>query len=94
MAWRMVLQPNGLFARFSDVVDDFTHWNYNREQAVALCVEEGLHISDAEAKVQRAQASPQRYSEELETIEMIHGAVRRKEREQQLEQQLEEPVRR
>lgn len=27
MAWRIVRQPNGKLARFSDIVDNFTHTN-------------------------------------------------------------------
>jgi hypothetical protein len=34
MAWRLVIQPNGLFARFSTVVDDFTH--YDMDEAEVL----------------------------------------------------------
>lgn len=40
MAWRFVKQPNGMLARFSDVVEDFTHYNMTPEEAIELCVEE------------------------------------------------------
>jgi hypothetical protein len=34
MAWRIVKQPNGLYARFSDIVDNFTHYNMDRNEAI------------------------------------------------------------
>ena len=39
MAWRIVKQPNGLLARFSDIVDNYTHINMTQEEAIALCVD-------------------------------------------------------
>lgn len=36
----IVKQPNGLFARFSTVVDDFTHLNYSYQDMVQLCKDE------------------------------------------------------
>ena len=38
MAWRIVKQPNGLYARFSDVVDSFTHMNMKEAQAFEVCL--------------------------------------------------------
>ena len=50
MAWRIVKQPNGLLARFSDIVDNFTHCNMDELEAYELCKEEmGTH--DAKEKV-------------------------------------------
>lgn len=31
MAWRIVKQPNGLFASFSDIVDHFTYTDMTQE---------------------------------------------------------------
>jgi len=39
MAWRIVKQPNGLLAKFSDIVDTFTNLNMTEEEALACCRE-------------------------------------------------------
>lgn len=53
MAWRFVKQPNGMLARFSDVVEDFTHYNMTPEEAIQLCVDElNVGKQTAEEKVQ------------------------------------------
>jgi len=39
MAWRILQQPNGLLARFSDIVDGFTHYNMHEQEAVNFCIE-------------------------------------------------------
>ena len=51
MAWRIVKQPNGLLARFSDIVDDFTHTDMTYEEALALCLPLGH-----ESAVRKVQA--------------------------------------
>lgn len=52
MAWRFVKQPNGLLARFSDIVDDFTHIGLTLEDAIELCIDEhGMTAEQAEQKV-------------------------------------------
>jgi hypothetical protein len=94
MAWRIVKQPNGKYARFSDVVDDFTDYDADREEAVALCIGKGLSPEDAEAKVQRADDNPQRFAEELETIVAIHGGEIGKNREFMLSIGTDSPDRR
>ena len=53
MGWRMVKQPNGAYARWSDVVDAFTHLNLSRRQALEVC-RESLGSLEAEQKVKRA----------------------------------------
>lgn len=50
MAWRIVKQPNGLLARFSDIVDDFTHINMTEAEALEVC-REYLGIVEAQKKV-------------------------------------------
>jgi hypothetical protein len=66
MPWFIVKQPNGTYARFSSVVDDFTHMNMIREEAVDLCREHLGRLETAE-KMQRAddevpcQCSPERH---------------------------------
>lgn len=41
MAWRFVKQPNGLLARFSEVVDDFTDYDMTEAEATAYAWELG-----------------------------------------------------
>ena len=50
MAWRIVKQPNGLLARFSDVVDNFTHVNMTEQEAFRVC-HGCLGVDDAKKKV-------------------------------------------
>ncbi|MCK5506072.1 MAG: hypothetical protein KAJ10_12980, partial [Thermodesulfovibrionia bacterium] len=51
MAWRIVKQPNNKLARFSDIVDDFTHINMTMSEAIEIC-RESLGTEDAIKKVQ------------------------------------------
>lgn len=54
MAWRIIKQPNGLLARFSDVVDDFTDYDLGKIEAIELCMNEHrLLQSEAIRKVNR-----------------------------------------
>lgn len=86
MAWRIVKQPNGLLARFSEVVDDFTHYDMTEAEAVEVC-QEDMGRADAEAKVRRgindephpfmnerdATDGLGRFRDAIETIRTIHG---------------------
>jgi hypothetical protein len=74
MAWRIVLQPNGKLARFSEVVDDFTDVDMDPWEAVDECIREGMSVMDAIEKVKRGiDAGNDRYLECLETIRTRHG---------------------
>jgi hypothetical protein len=74
MAWRIVEQPNGKLARFSDVVDDFTHYDMTDEEAKKMCREEyGMGILESEDKVKRARDDKTRWSEEIATVRTVHG---------------------
>ena len=86
MAWRVVKQPNGLYAIFSEVVDDFTVYDMTREQAVQECYQKMVRGMDveAEAKVARAEAAPQRFEQEIATVRAIHGEKEALERRRQL----------
>jgi hypothetical protein len=72
MASRAIKQPNGLYARFSDVVDDFTDINCSREELHIVFRDEG-GISSADRKLKDADENPQRFEEEMESIREIHG---------------------
>lgn len=73
MGWRIVKQPNGLFARFSEIVDDFTDFDMNEEGVIELCKTE-YHMDNkgSQGKLQRAIDNPQRWDEAIKTIEAIH----------------------
>lgn len=73
MGTRIVTQPNGLFARFSEMVDHFTHTDMTHAEAVQCCVDEGLSNPEAIAKVARGTANPGRYDEAVAIIKAVHG---------------------
>jgi hypothetical protein len=95
MGWRIVKQPNGLYARFSDIVDDFTHGGLTEDEAVRVCCDQGLPDGIAVDYVKRAvdddmsglprEASTQktdglnRWRYSLDVITSIHGEKRRAE---------------
>ena len=84
MAWRIVKQPNGLLARFSDIVDDFTHMNMSEAEALEVC-REYLGIVEAEKKVLAGVqdwkpwtngvlgSGLDRWNESIKTIKSVHG---------------------
>lgn len=76
MAWRIVRQPNGKYARFADPVDNFTHFDMTHEEAVEYCQDE-IGLKAGETKVLRADEEPNRWKDSLETIEAIHGIEER-----------------
>ena len=89
MAWRIVKQPNGQLARFSDVVDDFTHMNMSYEEAVALCDEKmGTNAAIEKVRAGVEDWKPwtngvlgngeERWLESIATIEDVHGNDRLK----------------
>lgn len=63
MGWRIVKQPNGLFASFSDIVDDFVEMNMNEDEAVDYCREfHDLSELEAREKVNRGIKDLKPYS--------------------------------
>jgi len=86
MPSRIVKQPNGLLARFSTVVDDFTHYGMTEEEALEVCRDEMGRV-EAEAKVQRGLDDDltglgvkdpkddglNRWRGSLHIIEIVHG---------------------
>lgn len=86
MGWRIVKQPNGLFARFSDVVDHFTNVNLTEDQVVESCLEHGCSRQEAEYKLDRAARDLKpfsiaegngldRWNHCLGIIERVHGKL-------------------
>lgn len=75
MAWRVVQQPNGLLAIFSDIVDSFTWCHMTYDECIAECRNhEGMGALESKEKVQRGiDAGNERFEESLTTIMHIHG---------------------
>ena len=87
MAWRFVKQPNNLLARFSQVVDDFTHYDLTKEEAEELCITEfEMDRDEARNKVylglvdditwpidQRRNDGLDRWRDALRVILAVHG---------------------
>ena len=77
MAWRIVQQPNGLFAIFSDVVDGFTVFDMTEAEAALECVDQ---LSDGVTEAARKKVAAaiesgiDRWNESILTIAAIHGA--------------------
>ena len=72
MAWRIVIQPNGRYAKFSDVVDNFTDYDMTRDEAFELC-RDAAGVSVAEYKLRQAELDPKRFERELQRIRDTHG---------------------
>lgn len=53
MAWRFVRQPNGKIARWSDVVDGFTHYDMDFKECFEICTE-----GYSEPEAERATHTP------------------------------------
>lgn len=75
MAWRMVVQPNKMYARFSEIVDDFTHVNLTKNEAVDLVIEYfGTHdVGGVDRKILAADNDSNRWSECLDVVLRVHG---------------------
>lgn len=77
MAWRFVVQPSGKLARFTEVGDDFTHFNMSRCEALWIAVNEyDCGPSTAEQKVANAMKPKEvasRWNGALEIIREVHG---------------------
>lgn len=76
MPSRFLMQPNGKLARFSTIVDNFTHANLTEKDAYYVaCGDMGRDA--AEAKVARGVArgldSEGGWNDCLETIRTVHG---------------------
>jgi imidazolonepropionase-like amidohydrolase len=101
----IVKQPNGLLARFSTIVDDFTHYGMTRAEALAVCRVD-MGIADAEAKVARGEAddmegmggdnpSPDglnRWRDCVNTIRICHGAPAARQRVREILGDAQDPA--
>ena len=74
MAWRIVKQPNGLYARFSDVVDNFTHYDMSENEVINRGIDDwDVGKETITKKLQNAIDDPFRFEHELETVIFRHG---------------------
>lgn len=68
------MQPNGLLARFTDVVDNFTEYDMTPNEALQGCVERYGYTKDqAMNKILSAFKDHDRFQSCLDIIEIIHG---------------------
>lgn len=89
MAWRIVKQPNGKFARWTDMLSQFTHMNFSETEILNLCLQEcdaqdalnkiGMAKADvvdpalSPIRIQPAHDGLDRWREALYLIEVAHG---------------------
>jgi hypothetical protein len=79
MAWRVVKQPSGRYAIFSEVVDNFTLIDATRDEMVRECCQKGMGVIEAIEKVDRAfkdqavRRNGSRWSEAIDIIRDVHG---------------------
>jgi len=83
MGNRAIKQPNGLYARFSEIVDDFTLANCSREEIWSFYRDEG-GVECANGKLQRADENANRFEEAIDIIKCIHGRELADERRKEL----------
>ena len=90
MGWRIIKQPDGLFARFSEIVDDFINYDMTEDDVIELCkMSYNMDNIGSQGKLQRAIDNPQRWDEALKIIEAIHGIDAANERRQMIMQETE-----
>lgn len=74
MAWRIIQQPNGLFARYSEVVDSITEYDMIPGEVIDLCMKEyGLSVDTAHWKLNQAMLNTDRWQNALNSMRAVHG---------------------
>lgn len=75
MGWRFIEQPDGKLARFSEIVDSFTHWGMTDQEAIVVAISEcNCGLETARKKVLNARVeTPERWTEALRIIRDVHG---------------------
>lgn len=82
MPARWMKQPNGKLARFSTVVDCFTHYNYERDDAIEVEREDmgrQAAIDKVERGMKRELDAPLGWNESIETIRLLLGEEKARE---------------
>jgi hypothetical protein len=73
MAWRIVVQPDGLYAWFSTAVDMFTRYDITYHEALEVCLEELGRKYDPEKIQAGIDEGQDRWKSSLLTIHAVHG---------------------
>lgn len=85
MGWRFVKQPNGLYARFSEIVDNFTDFDLTGKDAEYIAINEyncgletakqKIYLADIEMNpyTRKTEYPLYRWNECLRIIENVHG---------------------
>jgi len=88
---QVVQQPNGRFALFSTIVDDFVRLNCTEQEMLEALLQDGFNVGDAWAKIVRAKLNCEHQSRAvasellarwvacMSTIRMLHGDKRAQE---------------
>ncbi len=85
MANRIIKQPDGYYARFSEIVDDFTHYNYTSQGILDVYIEEySVNEDVARSKLINAEENPDRFEEAMMLICSAHGKEIELQRRQEL----------
>ena len=71
----VVIQPNGKYAVFSTVVDNFIYYDASREGLAIVLMEDRMEVikREIERGLQRGEQTSGRFEECLETIKEVHG---------------------
>jgi hypothetical protein len=76
MGWWVDKQPDGKYAIFSSVVDDFVVTDMTQEEAFKTCVERLIDIErvrrDAQNMVARADENPERWATDCATHDRVY----------------------
>ena len=92
MGWRIIKQPNGFYARFSEIVDEFTDWNMTEQEAFELCSDlAGVKIAETKMYNANNNIDPytmgsnfDRFEHAIDVIRCVHGSALAKERKDEL----------
>ena len=71
MSIHIVQQPNGRYARFSTIVDDFTHINMTEEEVALVFPEKNKQ--EVEDVIKRANNNPKGWKSACATRQAVHG---------------------
>ena len=72
MPAKIVKQPNGLYARFSTIVDTFTHYDMDEWDLVEMFTENG-GLKEGRRQIHKANSDPDAFAECIETVRLVHG---------------------
>lgn len=79
MPSKIVKQPNGLYARFSTIVDNFTHYGMDRQEAWRLRRDE-FGVEAANSSLKDADEHGEWWDDCILTIRAVHSAQHASER--------------